>query len=862
VERIGEAKPSQLFSIHPFEEFVMSEITTDIVGIDLGTTNSVIAIPGRHEEKGQVFGPVTVLFDEVERLIQSSSICVVDGDVLVGEDAKAMAEEGHRLVRFWKKYMGTSEAYQVGEEEWTPEQLSAAVLKHMVNIAEQSLGVKIRRAVITHPAYFDVLAINATREAAKAAGLDADGALQMEPVAAAMAYTYEDTRSEVRVLVYDLGGGTFDITLVERTPGKMSPTAFGGDRELGGYNFDKKIATRMLASLREKGYALQFDPDNPQKDARWTTLLYYAEQVKHKLTDSKKADIRRNGIFKDDSSPPKNVQLSFTLTEPEFRKMIEPEIVSTIEETRKVIEKSGHGIDEIHYLVLVGGSSRIPAVRERLEQEFGLEPQFDEDVLDLSVAAGAAMMAATLGASQGGVFLNHIPAETDAATLPVSGRVEASEEVKDPANYVITITGGASEEVSTVSGADGGFYADVELFEEEENELTISVVSPKGEEIFERTLSVTHNGESNPAPQAPQPPLPKPICVATEDGLFEMIAENALLPREKTEPFFTTREMAEIEIDIFQEDIQLSTLKLQDLDRPVPVNCPLNITVSVTTDYLVTITAALPSENVTSTQEVQLERPPVPTVEQLKRDFAERRAQYRAMLDVVPDGPKKARVAAEADKVIEEADDLFNDEHPERMQLYMLIKELEMKIKQLKSCGQLDPPRAEMDKKFGEARRLLPEAEAKDESIKSQDLSRTLSQLQEQADTAYAAVDQENWHQIYKRVDEICRMLKNAIKGGGNGGSVDRPPAPIYQMQIRQLINELRQLAAAKQNDLSPTQKEQVKAQLHQAETKLDAVDVSSPSAQQQLTGIVQSHLAPVAEMLEDKRPGGGIGHD
>lgn len=111
--------------------------------------------------------------------------------------------------------------------------------KKMVSIVEAQLGVQIRRAVITHPAYFDALAINSTREAARAAGLDADRTLQMEPVAAAMAYTYEDDRPNIRVLVYDLGGGTFDITLVERTSGNMNPTSFGGDRELGGYNFDK-----------------------------------------------------------------------------------------------------------------------------------------------------------------------------------------------------------------------------------------------------------------------------------------------------------------------------------------------------------------------------------------------------------------------------------------------------------------------------------------------------------------------------------------------------------------------------------------------------------------------------------------------
>lgn len=833
--------------------------TVDIVGIDLGTTNSVIAIPGHFEGKGQIYGPVTIIFDEVERLIQASAICVLEGgEVLVGEDAKSMAEEGYRVTRFWKKFMGTNETYSVGEEQWSPEKLSAAVLKKMVSIVEKQLGIKIRRAVITHPAYFDALAIQSTRDAAREAGLDADRTLQMEPVAAAMAYTYADTRPNVRVLVYDLGGGTFDITLVERTSGNMTPTSFGGDRELGGYNFDKKIASKILATLREKGYALQFDVDNPQRDSRWTTLLYYAEQIKHKLTDSKKADIRKNGIFKDDSSPPKTVQLAFSLTEPEFRAMIQSDIDKTIRETKAVLQKANQTPADIDYLVLVGGSSRIPAIREQLQEAFGLEPQFDEDVLDLSVAAGAAMMASTSGNSAGGVFLNHIPTEADDSTLAVSGRIEASKSIPDPANYTIKVTGGMSEEVSTVSGNDGGFYVEVELFEDDENQLNVSITAPNGTELFIQNYVVAHNEDSSPAPPPPIPPLPKPISIDTIHGLDEIAAENVPLPYENMASFRTVAELTEIHLDIYQADIQLSTLLLNDFSKPVPPRCQVDLTIKIDTDYSMTITASVPSEGVSKTRDVQLTKPVIPGSVELEAEYLDLKSRYQTALENTPAGPTKARIAAEADRILEEIQELFTDEHPERMQLYMLLKKLSLSTKELSNTGRLRPSKKEMDDQFAKARKLLPEAESKDASLRDQKLSVTLDALSARADEAAIAVDAATWRQISEKVEEIVGVLNNVISGGGGGGGQEIP-IPVLKMMIDQALGEAQQSFSAKRGSLSSTVVSQIENQLNQAKNKLAKVDISAESARQELISIYTGHLQPVTAMLGASGEGGGV---
>lgn len=827
----------------------MTTPCVDIVGIDLGTTNSVIAIPGHFDGNGQIFGPVTVLFDDVQRLIQASAVAVVEGELVVGDDAKAMAEGGHPIVRFWKKYMGTNEKFPVGDEMWSPEQLSAAVLKLLVSSAEKRLGVTIRRAVITHPACFDVLAIKATRDAATAANLDADRTLLMDPVAAAMAYTYEDARPNVRVLVYDLGGGTFDITLVVRTFGKMDPTSFGGNRELGGYNFDKKIATKMLQGLREEGYALKFDADNPQKDPRWTTLLHYAEQVKHKLTDSEKANIRENGVFKDDSSPPKNVLLSFSLTEPEFRTMIEPEIKLTIDETRKVLDKAGMAPSDVDYLVLVGGSSRIPAIRGRLKQEFGLEPQFDEDVLDLSVAAGAAMIAAASGSSSSGVFLNHVPDETDDVTLAISGRVDASETIKDPSKHTVVVTGGASEEIRTQTGTDGGFYVDIELFENEENPLRVTITSPQGEMVLDRSVVVVHNVDASPPPAPPVPLLAKAIFVDTMHSLDEIAPENARLPYQRSHSFRTIAELTEIQVDIYQDDIQLSTLLLRDFSHPIPPRCQVDLTVRIDRDYSMNITANAPAVSITKTQEIKLTPLVMPSSDELREEYSSLKRQYESMLEYTLDCPAKARNAAEVHRLADEITDLLTDEHPERMQLYMLLKKLSVKMKELSSAGKLRPTKVEMTKKFTDARALLPKAEAKDESLRAQHLGATLQRLHEHADRAYATLEAAAWQQISERMDEICRLLKRVVEGGNGAGGGDLAPAPILKTMMDQMLAETKQQFASKKSSLSPTQVEQIQNQLNQAQEKLEAVDIGSAAAQQQIIGVFIDHIKPVNDM-------------
>ncbi|QDU18946.1 Hsp70 family protein [Urbifossiella limnaea] len=843
-----------------------------VVGIDLGTTHSVVAVPGSFPDKGKVFGPVTVLGDDLGRLTHASAVCRVDGELKVGDEAESLAAEGVTPVRFVKKYMGTQHLSRVGDEEWLPERVSAEVLRHMVKIAEDALGVKVTDAVVTHPAYFDGLAVERTQAAGRLAGLNVEGRLLMEPVAAAMAFTHGKPNPRLRVLVYDLGGGTFDITLVERAAGAFRPVGFGGDRELGGYNLDKKVATRMLKELRDMGYVLRIDPEQPERDARWATLMRHAEDVKMRLSKALRADVRAPGVFKDDSTPPKSVQLAFTLTRKDFLEMIEPDLARTMRQTLDVLVAAelvpaGSTLplpeplraklrEAIDSLVLVGGSCRVPAVRERLASDFGLEPEeIDEDVLDLSVAVGAAMVAVIAGTTEGGVSLTYIPETTDDPLLQVTGQVQPGEGRTAVAGYRVSVTGGAAGGGRGLTGPDGKFLVEVELIEGEDNELTLVVAAPDGSEVLRKTVRVRHPAAAAaPPPPPPKAILPKPIAVGTASGLVVIAAEGVPLPfKGKAPPFKTLVEMREITIDLYQEDVLLSTFKLDGFSAPLPANSKVELELEIGADYAMRVTAAVLNTPIRKSQQVRFTAPSVRTPEELKAEFARERLRFESRMAYVPDGPQKARIAAECERVIAEIEDLFRPEFPEKVQIEMLFKKLIVLTKSLPASGSLVPPKAEVDALFDEARSLLPKAEAKKPALKDQKVGATLDATKAEADRAYKQTDQPAWGRVAEKVADLVRQLEDVISGGKTGGR-ERPPAPMLKLALDQMIQECR----GQLGGLPADRQVRFRGELDEASRRLSRVDLSNDDdAFQEMAAVSQQHIQPVQEAITKGGRGG-----
>ena len=823
---------------------------TAVVGIDLGTTNSAVAVPGQYPDLGVVFGNVTVLWDDLERLTHASAACEAAGELSVGNDAKQLAAEGYTPARFVKKYMGTTKPFAVGAKELLPEEVAALVLRHLCDFAGKSLGAKVTGAVITHPAYFDGLAINATKRAGEIAGLHVAGLL-MEPVAAAMAYCADDERATLRVLVYDLGGGTFDVTLIDRSGSAFVPISFGGNRELGGYNFDKKIALKMLSSVRDKGYLLQIDPAAPERDARWATLMHHAEKLKMELSgkDGSKASVRIPAIFKDDAG--KSVQLNFAMTQKEFLELIEPEIAETMRETRRVLDNAKITPEQVDLLVLVGGSSRIYAVQERLQKEFGLNPEFSDDVLDLSVAVGAAMVAAAAGTSEGGVTLGPVPEETNELSVVFSGQVERTDQSPQVANLTVTVSGGLGGAQRTKTNAEGKFYLEADLAEDSTNVLEFMVADPSGAAIFARSYEVVHTRDAAMAvKEPPKAMLPKAVSVETESGFRVLADEGVTLPHKGKQSFRTVKELTEIPICFFQEDIQLTEMVLTGFNKPVPASCRVELEIEIGTDYTMKATAVVPSANITKMQEVKLQPLAVPSLEQLKAEFCKVRQEFQSLLQNTPDGEQKAKLGAEGDMLIDELDAHLRAEFPEQLQAYLLIKKLFLLAKQLSTVGGLTPSRPVMDEKFAKVHELLAKAISKKPALAEQQYDKTLAALQQEADRAYQNNDAPVWSQIARKLDDMAQSLEHAIQG--DGPSLADIPAFVLLAFVQQAMQEVRSEVAERSGSgrLSADIAARCTRELDAAQQKLERLDMSNEqAAKQQIVTIYQQHVLAAQNM-------------
>jgi molecular chaperone DnaK (HSP70) len=354
-----------------------------IVGIDLGTTNSEIAIyrDGR---------PV-VLADDAGRLILPSVVGLADdGSLLVGEEARNQyLLHPDRTIRSIKRRMGRDEKVRLGERDYAPQEISAMILRRLKEIAEARLGHPIAKAVITVPAYFSDAQRQATREAGEIAGLEPVRILN-EPTAAAL--TYEAGHREgKRVVVYDLGGGTFDVSVVRIQDGVVEVISGHGNNHLGGDDFDAKLVGHILDHLKIKqGIDVS---DDLRAMARITRT---AEAAKKRLSDEAFCLVAEEYLTESDGKP---IHLSLEITRPEYEEMISPFIEETLEAVHVALKGAGMAVSEVDEILLVGGATRTPLVQHRLEETFGMAPRGEVDP-DLCVALGAAIQGAAIAGEE------------------------------------------------------------------------------------------------------------------------------------------------------------------------------------------------------------------------------------------------------------------------------------------------------------------------------------------------------------------------------------------------------------------------------------------------------------------------------
>ncbi|MBO4220137.1 MAG: Hsp70 family protein, partial [Clostridia bacterium] len=351
-----------------------------IVGIDLGTTNSCVAV----YEGGE---PIVITNPEGARTTPSVVSFSKDGERRVGQVAKRQSiTNPERTISSIKRKMGSDYKVRIDDKEYTPQQISAMILQKLKADAEEYLGTPITQAVITVPAYFTDAQRQATKDAGKIAGLEVMRIIN-EPTAAALAYGM-DKEIDQKIMVFDLGGGTFDVSLLEISDGVFEVLATAGNNKLGGDDFDERIINWIAEEFKkENGIDLRTDKMALQR------LKEESEKAKIELSGVTTTSINLPFITADATGPK---HINMTLTRAKFDELTADLVDATIEPTKRVLADAGLTPQQVNKVLLVGGSTRIPAVQEAIKNFIGKEP-FKGINPDECVAVGAAIQAGVLG---------------------------------------------------------------------------------------------------------------------------------------------------------------------------------------------------------------------------------------------------------------------------------------------------------------------------------------------------------------------------------------------------------------------------------------------------------------------------------
>ena len=452
-----------------------------IIGIDLGTTNSCVAVLEAGEPK--------VIPNPEGNRTTPSVVAFKNGERIVGDAAKRQAITNPNTVSSIKRLMGTSEKVEIEGKKYTPEEVSAMILSYMKDYAESYLGEKVDKAVITVPAYFNDAQRQATKNAGKIAGLNVERIIN-EPTAAALAYGLDKQEKNQTILVYDLGGGTFDVSILELGDGVFEVKSTAGNNHLGGDDFDNKIMDYLVETFKkENGVDLSKDKMAMQR------LKELSEKAKKDLSSMTTTQVSAPFISQSSDGP---LHLEMTLTRAKFEELIHDLVMSTLEPVRKALKDADIKAKDLDKVIFVGGSTRVPLVYETVKKELAMEPSREVNP-DEVVAMGASI--------QGGVLTGDVNDIVLLDVTPLSLGIETMGDVMTvliPRNT--TIPTSKSEVFSTA--ADNQPAVDVHVLQGERSmasdnktlgrfQLSDIPPAPRGVPQIQVTFDIDANGIVN-----------------------------------------------------------------------------------------------------------------------------------------------------------------------------------------------------------------------------------------------------------------------------------------------------------------------------------------------------------------------------
>jgi molecular chaperone DnaK (HSP70) len=817
------------------------------VGIDLGTTFSVIATPQQFE--GESFDHlcgVSVIRNRLRQSLTPSAVAVdARGRVHVGYGAKNQARTGNgpQPIMFVKRQMDQDITFSLGDEILGPEGVSAKILEYLKDMAEEQMGEPIEEAVITVPAYFNMKQRQKTKEAGLLAGLNVHELL-LEPVAAALAYCYEDNRDPLRIMTYDLGGGTFDIAILERQGGLFDVKAFDGDRYLGGYNFDLRLAHHIADWINAQGYrGLDVDLEAPANHILRTRLMMIAEDAKIKLTDREDYVIyeENTGIQDDDGIP---VVINMPIARREFEVLIADYIENTIQLCRRAMRKAGltvgdpQSLDEI---VMVGGSSYIPMVARRLEAEFGVPPRLLAP--NLAVAIGAAIKARQLGTRVGPLKLEYIPATTPLPTLQIAGTVDTTDEWPDLTGSTVTVIPVDQTQARTGTVQDnGGFLIQrVPLEPDMANELTVRVEDARGHEVVTHQVVVQRVSSMVGVTESPGLPgnvLPKAVKIKTAAGLEVVAKEGTKLPFKCGMTARTTDQSGQVHIPIYEENVEIGRIVVLGVPTDLPVGSQVVISLDLLDDFSVRGRAFIPAANVEGTAEIDIPSVKIQPLNVLKGRYRELERHAEDVVRQLPRG-EAMQVGAQLRDALDAAEkELFQERSPDAAKAQELLAGIETTLEDVGHWNPIPPPEQfeqvaeEIEYELLPAlRQNRPNADIKGDEAR-------LQVLRQMGKTALENHNEADWSEANRKLGNLYDRLVAEVEESERRARPpkedrEEPPQPQvikFQlgMQLTDMGEKARQMA---QKGRNKDQIAALEAEIEACEQALQAIDANAPNA-------------------------------